>query len=309
MTVRWMGVMQLVLVSSVCAIEVLSTESSEEYLRKAMSELQGLKTPIAGYHNFNPHFFAGKRYSRTNANILTVHQDDSRHNGYPPKKSEQIIVEANQYYPQMPRPVVVPDQAKIQNPPLGFTKSELAMMYNQALQSGNAISLPGLKNSLESGQIPSVVGNYLHLPNADNQQQTFAYYFYPLKSFMDNLQNNNGYKTINDLTPMQTGHQESQKQIIINPLFMAISSFVGMALVFMFGVIVLPRILGEFRSRIVHDELLNLTTTVNEAIDKFNYTTTRPKTPFSEAMVGIKTRPVQRVKRKKIHRNRNVKTV
>ncbi|CAG5077018.1 Protein of unknown function [Cotesia congregata] len=243
MTFRWIQVIQLMVVSSVCAFE-----TSEEYLRKAMHELQGIQSPL--YTNYP--FFAGKRYSRT-ANILQVQQDTRP--GYPPKKSEP----------------------------------EVSQYYSQALQSGNAINLPGLKNSLESGQIPTVVGNHLHIPDSSQQQQQFAYYFYPLKSFMDTLQ-----------------IQESQKQIIINPLFMAISSFVGMALVFMFGVIVLPRILGEFRSRVVHDELLDLTTTVNAAIDKYELTTTRPKTPFGVAMVGIKTRPVQRVKRKKIQRNRTV---
>ncbi|KAH0558056.1 uncharacterized protein LOC123271407 isoform X1 [Cotesia glomerata] len=292
MTFRWIQVIQLVLVTSVFAFE-----TSEEYLRKAMHELQGIQAPL--YTNYP--FFAGKRYSRT-ANILQVQQDTKP--GYPPKKSEP---EVSQYYSQMPlpMPVVVSDQTNMPELPLGFTKNELAMMYNQALQSGNAINLPGLKNSLESGQIPTIVGNHLHIPDSSQQQQQFAYYFYPLRSFMDTLQSNNGYKTINDLTPQQSV-QESQKQIIINPLFMAISSFVGMALVFMFGVIVLPRILGEFRSRVVHDELLNLTTNVNAAIDKYELTTTRPKTPFEEAMVGIKTRPVQRVKRKKIQRNRTV---
>lgn len=86
MTFRWIQVILLVLVSSVCAFE-----TSEEYLRKAMHELQGIQAPL--YPNYP--FFAGKRYSRT-ANSLQVQQDTRP--GYPPKKSEP---EVNQYYPQV----------------------------------------------------------------------------------------------------------------------------------------------------------------------------------------------------------------
>ena len=61
--------------------------------------------------------------------------------------------------------------------------------------------------------------------------------------------------------------QESQKDIG-NPLFMAISGFVGMAVLFMIGVILFPR-LGGFNSRFSNEsDFLDLTKKIGEAIDQ-----------------------------------------
>lgn len=88
---------------------------------------------------------------------------------------------------------------------------------------------------------------------------------------------------------------ESQKQMVINPLFMAISGFLGMAVVFMLGVLVMPRLFPDFKSRFAHDELLDLTKTVSDAIESYNKTTTTisPKKHYPETIIGIKTRPHQ----------------
>ncbi|XP_034937084.1 uncharacterized protein [Chelonus insularis] len=300
----------------VFSLNVKSLESSEDYLKNVMVELQGLKSSpsfVQVYPNVHDtHYLAGKRLSGSNSisSIPNAVPAVIYHENVPkiqtirftPKKVEPVDMmesaSSNQYYQQVPRPIIVPEPSKLDSP-LGYTKNELAAMYKQALESGSAINLSVLKNTLDSGQIPSIVDNHLQFPT--NQQAAYAYYFYPLKTFINNLQDNYGYKTISDYYPHHSSSVlDSQKQIVINPLFMAISSFVGMALLFMFGVIVLPRIFGEFRSRLVHDELMDLTKTVTEAIDNYS-PTVRPK--LEHEVVGIRTRPGHRSRRKKPHRS------
>lgn len=78
-----------------------------------------------------------------------------------------------------------------------------------------------------------------------------------------------------DLKPANTGLvEESQKQAA-NPLFVAISGFVGVAVLFMVGVILMPRIFGDFHFRNGDeddDDFLDLTKTINEAMDNENCT-------------------------------------
>lgn len=62
----------------------------------------------------------------------------------------------------------------------------------------------------------------------------------------------------------------SQKQLS-NPLFIAISTFVSMALLFMVGILFLPKLhqYGIFSTRGIQDDFLYLTNIVMGAIDKF----------------------------------------
>lgn len=95
---------------------------------------------------------------------------------------------------QFSAPIVVPEPLNTAGGPIGFTKNQLATIYKQALESGSSMSLSALKSALESGHYPSVNSNQLQIPIP--QQQLYTYHFYPLKSFMEKLQNNNGYKTL-----------------------------------------------------------------------------------------------------------------
>ena len=72
---------------------------------------------------------------------------------------------------------------------------------------------------------------------------------------------------------------ESKKQMT-NPLFVAVSSFIGMALLFMVGVLIFPK-LGGFRPREQQDDFLQLVQIVAEAIDKKNPLTGRSRKSFT----------------------------
>ena len=66
--------------------------------------------------------------------------------------------------------------------------------------------------------------------------------------------------------------ENTQKQLM-NPLFIAIGTFISMALLFMMGVLFLPKLphLELFNARLVNnDDFLRLTTFVMNAIDERN---------------------------------------
>lgn len=66
--------------------------------------------------------------------------------------------------------------------------------------------------------------------------------------------------------------ETTQKQLM-NPLFVAIGTFISMALLFMMGVLFLPKLphLDVFKGRVAdNDDLLRLTTFVMNAIDGYN---------------------------------------
>ena len=72
---------------------------------------------------------------------------------------------------------------------------------------------------------------------------------------------------------------ESQKQMT-NPLFVALSSFIGMALLFMVGVLFFPKFTG-FSPRNQQDDMLQLAMIVIEAIDRKNSLTGRSRKSFT----------------------------
>ncbi|XP_011296768.1 uncharacterized protein [Fopius arisanus] len=275
MCVLWNVLVQVALIASqVNPHSAVSTESSEEYLRKAMIELQLMRDAIGKVPIYlggnGAHLLAGKRLLNTNSNSLRIQQ----HQGL---QSIQDPGGGNLQYYQVP--------SRGQDASSLLTKGQLHSIYKQAAQ-GNSISMESLKNVLAGGQLPLRNANNLE----ENVKPTYAYYFYPMKSFMNDVRNHNG---AGDLQMESTNpFHESQKQMVMNPLFMAISGFVGMALVFMLGVLIMPRLFPDFKSRFVHDELLDLTKTVSDAIEAYNKTTpVRPKKHYPEAIIGIKTRP------------------
>ncbi|KYN41580.1 hypothetical protein ALC56_03992 [Trachymyrmex septentrionalis] len=66
---------------------------------------------------------------------------------------------------------------------------------------------------------------------------------------------------------------ESTQKQLMNPLFVAIGTFISMALLFMMGVLFLPKLphLELFNARLVdNDDFLRLTTFVMNAINEHN---------------------------------------
>lgn len=73
-----------------------------------------------------------------------------------------------------------------------FTKNELNSIYKQPVESGNSISAESMRNVFSGGHLP--VGNSYN--QAGNVRPTYAYYFYPTKSFMSDVRNNNGFGAV-----------------------------------------------------------------------------------------------------------------
>lgn len=76
------------------------------------------------------------------------------------------------------------------------------------------------------------------------------------------------------LVPMYAGTEttENTQKQLMNPLFLAIGTFISMAVLFMMGVLFLPKLphLDLFNARVADDDFLRLTTFVMNAIDGRN---------------------------------------
>ncbi|XP_015603583.1 uncharacterized protein LOC107271740 [Cephus cinctus] len=279
----WLSVtltVSLILVDS----QHTSTETSAQYLRNVMNELQEINSVSVASADTdrNTGNVAETKYIQ-NLDQTSSYRDKFHphvhqvHYQYPCSSDkeekipaatdirgvDQVYLESSPHYFTIPA-----DQTKIPSPievpqALGFTRSQLAGMYRDALEKGSAVSLTGLTSSLSPRKVPQASTGQLQLPAG---HAGYYYYFYPLKTFMNELRDVHGYKTIRDALPEKVNVAESSEKQMANPLFVAISSFIGMALLFMIGVLFLPR-LGGFTSRNVQDEFLQLTKVAAEAVN------------------------------------------
>ncbi|KYQ51509.1 hypothetical protein ALC60_09382 [Trachymyrmex zeteki] len=255
-------------------------ESSGEYLQKAMIELQELNMPSnsltmydrlssmnlgyqQGYHDHNKHRKVG---------INNVHQGVQKAIADVPVESTGNII--RQYY-AVRDSTAMTSHPKVKQPePLAFTRAELAALYKKALEKGSAINVASLMDALNAaggngnGNTPSEAG-HPQLP----VKSMYNYYFFPLKSFASELQRDHHQAAIIPMYAATETTESTQKQLM-NPLFVAIGTFISMALLFMMGVLFLPKLphLELFNARLAdNDDFLRLTTFVMNAIDKRNH--------------------------------------
>ncbi|XP_018399627.1 PREDICTED: uncharacterized protein LOC108777286 [Cyphomyrmex costatus] len=163
---------------------------------------------------------------------------------------------------------------KVKQPELlAYTRAELAALYKKALEKGSAISVASLMHALNAaggngnGNTPSEAG-HPQLP----VKPMHNYYFFPLKSFASELQRDHHQAAMIPMYAATENTESTQKQLM-NPLFVAIGTFISMALLFMMGVLFLPKLphLELFNARVVdNDDFLRLTTFVMNAIDGRN---------------------------------------
>lgn len=264
-------------------------ESSGEYLQKAMIELQELNLPSnsltmydrlssmnlgyrqGGYHDHN-------RYRKVSTN--NVHQDilQKQIAGVPVEHVDMAHSAANsiaQYY-AIRDSTAAASYPKVKQPePLAFTRAELAALYKKALEKGSAISMTALTQALNAAG-GNGNGNGNASPQADHPQlpvkPMYNYYFFPLKSFASELQRDHHQAALVPMYAATETAETTQKQLM-NPLFVAIGTFISMALLFMMGVLFLPKLphLELFNARVAdNDDFLRLTTFVMNAIDGRN---------------------------------------
>ncbi|XP_033217708.1 uncharacterized protein LOC117173326 [Belonocnema kinseyi] len=277
------------------AIAAIRKESSDVYLKKVIQELQTFNGPVSldpnelqadplalvSFHNNKNQKVLRNQYWKSG---LDHHQFD--HNQYPGSQIQPISINkidndlleldtSNQHI--LSRPQANNKSWKEDaTGAIGLTNVQLAAMYGTAFQKGAPVGLVPLTTALLSGKTPRVTSTHLEIPSSQYQ---YSYYFVPLKSFGTELINNHGYKTIPDSIIEDPEVMESQKQMT-NPLFAAVSSFIGMALLFMAGVLIFPK-LGGFVPRDQQDDFLHLVQTVTEAIDKKSPLTGRSRKSFT----------------------------
>nr|XP_023023885.1 uncharacterized protein LOC111512029 [Leptinotarsa decemlineata] len=165
-------------------------------------------------------------------------------------------------------------------PPLSLTKGELAALYESAISKGETLQLDGGDDTLIHTAVHELDGSESSPFHSHNSVQDsdisknedasgYYYYYYPIKSFIDEMtsqasSNMAEYTSYKHKRPKLTTTQRPQYQfhshhhqhnITINkemmedkkpktlePLFMAISGFIGMAVMFVLSMIVLPKL-------------------------------------------------------------------
>ncbi|KAK4871621.1 hypothetical protein RN001_015745 [Aquatica leii] len=185
-------------------------------------------------------------------------------------------------------------------PMLSLTKGELAALYESAVENHQYLK-PDTPNSPYVNTVVHEIeddsSKYLSKPQLDHsaaESDGYYYYYYPLNSFMDNSHNHvqpdshhhhiephietdkhNPYYHAH--THQHNVHITTTKSIIdhdkkkaMEPLFMAMSSFIGMAVMFVLSILFLPKF-GNFKSRGVKQEssteLTNIVQIIFKAIE------------------------------------------
>ncbi|KAI4501388.1 hypothetical protein M0802_003265 [Mischocyttarus mexicanus] len=272
--------------------KILTTESSADYLQKVMLELKEFNSPTTtpntydestSYikpnkfqrYNQNQNYSIQNQISQTqqydqifrkdnfrNSKISSNEKMDLQHSG-----SNNI----QQYY-EVRSPTLL-SVGNLKNTGLfGFTRAELAEMYKNALNKGPLITVSSSSNTLSSDKKPQIIETHLELPV--RQPAYHHYYFFPLKTIENELNKNDEHHFMASTSTHNidnVAEGASQKQLS-NPLFIAVSTFVSMAVLFMMGILFLPKLhqYGIFSTREIQDDFLHLTNIVMGAVDKFS---------------------------------------
>ncbi|EFN66972.1 hypothetical protein EAG_15329 [Camponotus floridanus] len=284
---RFAALISLIIINT----RLCGAETSGEYLQKAMIELQELNVPSNSITmhdrlSTNHYQYTGYQDDYSQDNIHRKLSTNNVHQNIRPQEkpiannafAEQAQSATNnimQYYAVHPvEPTTAASYPKVkQAEPLVLTRAKLAALYKQALEKGSAISVAALTQALNAagnGNTTPQVG-HLQLPA---KYPLYNYYFFPLKSFASELQGDHNQQQA-AIVPIYTATEtagNTQKQLM-NPLFVAIGTFISMALLFMMGVLFLPKLphFELFNARVAdNDDFLRLATFVMNAIDGRN---------------------------------------
>ncbi|XP_067215888.1 uncharacterized protein [Linepithema humile] len=275
-------------------------ETSGEYLQKVMIELQELNVPSnsltmhdrlsmnldyphAGYHARPDNTY--RKLSSDSAHQDIKQQDTQKPTASVPADLTHSAANNIAQYYAVRDPTAAASYPKVKKPePLAFTRAELAALYKKALEKGSAISVASLTQALNAA---GGNGNALlpasllpaSLPQIGQLQSPtkypmYNYYFFPLKSFASELQRDQHQAAIAPVFAATETAESPQKQLM-NPLFVAIGTFISMALLFMMSVLFLPKLpqlpqFELFNARTDNDDLMRLTALVMNAIDGRN---------------------------------------
>ncbi|XP_044765868.1 uncharacterized protein LOC123322089 [Coccinella septempunctata] len=157
-------------------------------------------------------------------------------------------------------------------PELSLTRGELASLYEEAVSKGHTVQL---ETGADSSYVNAAIHEITDVKATNDEESQHAdetgyyYYYYPIKSFLDEITSqpsdkdhhySHKHKTHYDIKPKQkpnynyhththqhnvkistTKASEGDQKNKLEPLFMAISGFLGMAVMFVLSVLVLPK--------------------------------------------------------------------
>ncbi|XP_043504911.1 uncharacterized protein LOC122525933 [Polistes fuscatus] len=266
-----------------------TTESSADYLQKVMLELKQFNSPTTPNtyvesteylqsnkfqrYNQNQNYSIQNQISQTQQYDQIFRKDNFRNSKI--SSNEKMDLQHSgtnniQQYYEVRSPTLV-SAGNLKNTGLfGITRAELTEIYKNALNKGPLISVSSSSNVLSSDKRPQIIETHLELPV--RQPAYHHYYFFPLKSIENELNKNDEqhFMAVHTHNIDNVAEGASQKQLS-NPLFIAVSTFVSMAILFMMGILFLPKLhqYGIFSTREIQDDFLHLTNIVMGAVDKF----------------------------------------
>ncbi|XP_061942564.1 uncharacterized protein LOC108000271 isoform X1 [Apis cerana] len=255
-------------------------ESSGEYLQNVMLQLQEFNVPssinnydrLSSNNNYKNVIYMNEdrqnhKIQKINMN-MNIRRNTQKHQNHSFQQydilfNKKIDLDVPHYYESHV-------STKVREPELlGFTKTELAAMYKNALEKGSTINLSSLTNALSSGEIPQISQTHVEFPV---KQPLYEYYFFPLKTFISELKKNHDYKTISIPAFDNTKVAQTQTQLS-NPFIVAISTFVTIAIIFMMSVLFLPKFtqLDVLPERNIQDDFFYLTNIVTNATERNHF--------------------------------------
>ncbi|GJQ67464.1 hypothetical protein Trydic_g5121 [Trypoxylus dichotomus] len=185
------------------------------------------------------------------------------------------------------------------------SKEELAKLYQTAVGKGDTVKIQTPENGLHSEAAVYEIDE--HPKHESNEEDTSAYYFYyyPLKSFLDELTwstkppsgpgdihdvDSSDTFTHHEVATMKPQHQyhththqhnihildpkppePTKKPHKLEPLFMAISGFIGMTIMFVLSALILPKF-SVLKPRGVKDnsEMTSMINVIFKAIEGYD---------------------------------------
>lgn len=258
--IKMLNILIVLISASVLPVRSDSPVASAEYLKTAIRDIENI-------NNITPELLiSSKNIARPKKRKTTQRPNINT------DRSDTLFVDETQ-------PVISHNPA----PALSLTKGELLALYDTAVKGGSALNAEGNLHAIE---IPDNYGQSTNLHSSDlykypNNQNSpgYYYYYYPLKTLLEDHQNDTNYTpqhTVHSHTHLHNVKIEPVNEITgpkykgLEPLFMAISSFIGMSLMFFFSMLMFPKFgIHKYKSRsdLIKPEVLSLSEIIFEAIE------------------------------------------
>ncbi|XP_014209486.1 uncharacterized protein LOC106640101 [Copidosoma floridanum] len=163
---------------------------------------------------------------------------------------------------------------------LGFFPAELATMYKKAVERGTLVKYNHLLDKLSAQTLenafPEDFQNTIE-PVRLPVESSYAYYFYPLETFHHELAKQYGFETAHDSKRNSAVSENKNKINAMNPIFVGLSSILGMALFFITALYFYPQFLLPMNNislaatsrTVFQSELTHLSSFIIDAIDYY----------------------------------------